>query len=85
MPKVPIQLNQGYDVVVYTDDHEPPHVHVKKDGCQVVIWLQPVRFGRNDGFKRGDLRKIKKLVIENKERCLEVWNEYHGVPSSEEN
>lgn len=30
---------QGYRVVIYTNDHRPPHVHVIGPGAEAIFWL----------------------------------------------
>ena len=85
MVTVLYRQKHGYDVRVYPNDHEPAHVHVTKGKKHVEVFLEPVELGQNDGFKNRDLRKIRRLVKEKKNRLLETWIQYHGIPGSEEN
>jgi hypothetical protein len=55
---------------------EPPHVHVDRDDADAKFWLEPVELSANDGFRAHELGKIEALVIENRERFLEAWNEF---------
>ena len=43
------------------------------------IWLQPVSVAYNLGFSRHELRKIERLIADNRELCLRKWNEYFGT------
>lgn len=83
MVKVLYRQRDGYNVAVYPNDHEPAHVHVTKERMQVVVFLEPIEFGPNDGLGRADLKRIRKLISENKTELIEKWIEYHGVPGSE--
>ncbi|HEX7782762.1 MAG TPA: DUF4160 domain-containing protein [Sphingobium sp.] len=68
-------------VVIYTDDHAPPHVHVFGDG-ETKIALK----GRNGGVEvirvvGADLRESRralKIVREKSAYLLERWSSIHG-------
>jgi len=81
--KLLYRQKHGYNVAVYPNDHEPAHVHVTKDKRHVIVFLAPIEFGQNDGFKNADLRRIRKLVKKHKKRLFEAWIEYHGISDSE--
>ena len=40
---------RGFNIVIYTDDHNPAHVHAFGKGAEVIFWLNcpnaPWRFG----------------------------------------
>jgi hypothetical protein len=58
------------------DREEPPHVHVERDDCQAKYWLAPLRFQKNQGFKRAELNKIEDLIEENQEELMRSWDDY---------
>lgn len=58
------------------EGHEPPHIHVRRDRATAKFWLNPVRVAKSRGFSDHELRSLQRLVEENRERILEVWNEY---------
>ena len=61
----------------YTGDgDEPPHAHVERDDCEAKFWLEPVRLERSHGFRRKEINRVRKLVEENREQLLEIWNEF---------
>jgi hypothetical protein len=61
------------------DGKEPPHVHVERDDCEAKFWLDPVRFERSWGFRRKEIGRIRKMVVEHREHLLESWHEFfHG-------
>ena len=69
-------------MVVYTDDHEPPHVHVLKGETEVKIDLgsetkpPTIVFSRG---KRSDAKKALALVIDRQTNLLEAWRTIHGT------
>lgn len=74
MPTVEIE---GFKIRFYSSDiGEPPHVHVLKDRSVAKVWLDPVRLDHNRGYNEKDLLRLLRLVAENRQRLLEVWNGY---------
>lgn len=68
-----------FEVVIRTDDHEPPHVHVFRAGGQVKIWLEPVTLDRVSGrLGRRQLSLARGLVWRHREMLLAKWREIHG-------
>lgn len=68
----------GFRFAIYTDDHEPAHVHVLKDG-EVIINLMGAA-GRPEirqvsGVTRADQRKLLRIVAEQQEYLLAKWQE----------
>ena len=61
----------------YSNEYEEPaHVHVQRDRMLAKFWLEPVSLASATGFTTKELRKIRLLVVENKDLLLEAWNEY---------
>lgn len=54
---------------------EPPHVHVQRERRLAKFWLDPVGLARSARFAAHELNRIRKLVIENRQRFLEAWND----------
>ena len=77
---MPTVLRSGpYRFFFYSGDRsEPPHVHVERDGRIAKFWLQPVRLQESGHFRRGELRKIERLVEENLEDLVRSWDEFFG-------
>ena len=75
---MPTVLRAGpYRFFFYAGDREePPHVHVERERCEAKFWLDPVRFQRSHGFGRAELRRIERLVHENRDHLLRSWDEY---------
>jgi len=63
--------------VIYTDDHEPAHVHVYGDGeARIdIVNLRPIS---NRGLRQRDLSIALALVKANRDELLLKWSELHG-------
>jgi hypothetical protein len=69
-----------YRVYFYSHEpNEPPHVHVDRDDESAKFWLDPVALARNLGFGPVELRRVHRLVAENRNFLLEKW--YERFPS----
>ena len=75
---MPTILRQdGFDVMIHTDDHGPPHVHCYGDDAVVVVELQTLRIRRRRGSDR-DVRTARNVVERNRDRLLKAWRQFHG-------
>jgi len=80
---VPGVLRQdGFNFMIYTDDHEPMHTHVKKAGKEVVINLGDEKtkpyIRENKGMSLKDRRKALQIAGERQGDLIEKWREIHG-------
>lgn len=79
MPNVLSQ--NGFDVMIYPNDHRPAHVHVYKSGL-VVISLNNRRTAPSirevRGMSRQDVRDALILVAENKKMLAKRWRSIHA-------
>ena len=76
---MPTVLRQeGYDIVIRSNDHEPAHVHVFEGDGEAKIDLDPVEVKQVWNMKRQVARKAKRIVTENQEYLLQQWEEIHG-------
>lgn len=61
------------------ENDEPPHIHVKRDRNEAKFWLDnEVNLARNSGFAMHEVRRVRRLVVEHRERILEAWHEHFG-------
>ncbi len=68
-----------YRFFFYAGDRgEPIHIHVERDDNVVKYWLDPVRLQTSGGFGSAELRRIQRIVEENRENLIEAWHEYFG-------
>jgi hypothetical protein len=78
---MPTVLEIGpYSFIFFSSDRpEPPHIHVKRDRQIVKYWLEPISLAKNRGFKGHELRRIARLVEENRLILLEAWHEHFNA------
>ncbi len=72
----------GFDVMIHTHDHLPPHVHVFKSGAELIVNLGTATVGpsirANIGMKGNDAQKAVALVEDQQDFLLARWREIHG-------
>lgn len=79
---VTVHRQDGFRLVIYLEDHEPPHVHVYAGGAEAKIGLlaqdgRPYVI-RAFPMRAGDLRKAVQLVSEQQAMLIAKWREIHG-------
>jgi hypothetical protein len=78
---VTIHRQFGLSFAIYTDDHEPAHVHVVGGG-EMKVTISGAdgmpELVYNIGFKAGDRRRAMDVVRERQSEFLARWNEIHG-------
>ncbi len=78
---VTIYRAHGLRVVIFTDDHEPAHVHVFGDGHAKINLVGPEgspALISAEGMKANDLRRAMHLVRDRQEAFVIRWREIHG-------
>ena len=72
----------GLRVVVYPNDHRPPHVHVMGKGHEAIFNLNcssgPVELRENYGFSWRELGRIQRELNGSLGRLCEAWERIHG-------
>lgn len=72
----------GFQVIIWTDDHLPSHDHVFKAGGEVIFNLGDaqtnVSIRENYNMRRSDLRQALLLIMQNQIFLIERWREIHG-------
>ena len=67
----------GFIFKFYSDDHDPVHIHVEKDGHEAKYNLEPaVTQVFNHGFKKHEISLIEGVIEENVEVIKERWFEH---------
>ena len=67
----------GFCFMFYSNDHEPIHIHVTKDGHEAKFNVQPtVELVFNRGFKKHELTIITGIIEENTAILVERWKEF---------
>ena len=68
---------KGYRFFFFSlEGNEPPHIHVELGEKVAKYWLDPVNLASSYGFRSHDLTKVRAIVIENRVKFLEKWNEH---------
>lgn len=78
---------QGFDIRIYSNDHEPAHVHVVKGEGEVKIHLGSTEPGREEApslvrvwaMGRKDAAQALELVSARQELLLSEWSRIHGA------
>lgn len=65
--------HNGFDVMIYTRDHEPKHVHVFRAGTEVEIYLHDFSIKAIHAMKRKDVNMAVELVKQHREYLLSEW------------
>ncbi len=68
----------GLEVMIYTQDHIPAHVHIWRAGAEIVINIASLEIISAEGMSRRNAAKAVEIVEENQEYLLERWHEIHG-------
>ena len=64
--------------IIDSNDHNPPHVHVKAPGAKAKINILDSRIVSSKGFSKQSLKELQKSVKDQKEMLLEKWEEFYG-------
>lgn len=72
----------GFEFMIYTNDHEPEHVHAHKAGKEVIIDIvsenTPVSIREIIRMSKKDTRKAVTIAQKHQIYLLEKWREIHG-------
>ena len=66
----------GLRFFFYSNDHEPIHVHVSKEGAEAKFRVDPLGLVENHGLKPQDIKIAEAAILENKDIIIERWEEY---------
>ena len=62
----------------YSDEGvEPVHIHVDTGHGECKFWLDPVLLARSTNVPPVEVRKIERLVFENRTFLMEKYHEFH--------
>jgi Domain of unknown function (DUF4160) len=71
-----IHIEAGFRFSLYPNDHNPPHLHVKKGDDAAKIEIETGNLLKNDGMKAQELKKAKEIIAENKALFLLKFKEH---------
>jgi hypothetical protein len=66
----------GFRFHFFSNDHEPPHVHVEKGDSEAKFNLNPIELVTNIRMKSKDLRRAEEIVTQHQAEFLERWRAY---------
>jgi hypothetical protein len=78
---VVIHRAHGYRFVIYTQDHDPAHVHVIGDGQAKIDLLGAdglPELVSSIGIKQSDMRRLLTEATERRHAFLLAWERLHG-------
>jgi hypothetical protein len=78
---VTVHRAYGFRFVMFTNDHDPPHVHVFGQGGEAKLVLERssgVRIEWAAGISRTDLQKIKLEAERQQALLIQTWAKIHG-------
>ena len=58
------------------ENNEPVHIHVVSGDKSAKFWIQPVNMARSEGFRSNEITRLRAIVIENRLKFEEAWNEH---------
>ncbi len=68
----------GYRFFFFSDEHLPKHIHIEKGDSYVRIELLCLRVTHNYKISPKEVRKLLKLVEQNRKMMIGAWDEYFG-------
>ena len=73
---------KGWRVVIYSNDHRPPHVHVispeKHARFELLCDLGGLRLLSNVGFRLAQIRQIDAYLLRHLSHLCDEWKRIHG-------
>jgi hypothetical protein len=68
---------RGFRVMIFLNDHPPPHVHVLKAGKRARVYLSPVEL-LDSNMKASDEKRAIETVQANHDTLMAEWYRIHG-------
>lgn len=68
---------RNYQVMIFTNDHPPAHVHVRRAGNEARISLDPIEVMDNYGFRNREIKQILRIIEDNQTLLLTEWDNIH--------
>ncbi len=54
------------------------HIHVQTPEGEAKFWMEPtIELAENIKLKSKELNKLKKIVVEHREKIIHDWNQVH--------
>jgi hypothetical protein len=73
---------KGWRIVIYTNDHRPPHAHVLNGNdharFELLCDLKRVKVLSNSGLKQSQLNQLAAYLTEHVTELCKVWGNIYG-------
>jgi hypothetical protein len=69
---------RGYQFIIFTNDHLPPHIHVRRAEGGAKVNLVQIEVVEHYNLNRRQLNEIIELVNQHRDFLLKKWNEIQG-------
>ena len=66
----------GYRFFFFSDEHNPEHIHIEKADSYARVELDNLKVTDSFNLNSKELKKLLKLVKENKDKLQGAWNEH---------
>lgn len=79
---VVVHRAHGFRFVIFVDDHEPAHVHIKGSGDAKIELVGPVGLPHliySRGITKADMRRLLIEVTRQRDAFLRQWEHIHGT------
>ena len=74
-----IFIFEGLKFNIYFNDHQPPHVHVTKNGVEAVFRLSPTICILKSSLSPKDEKKARSVIEEKYEDIMHAWEVNQNV------
>ncbi|HYH80013.1 MAG TPA: DUF4160 domain-containing protein [Longimicrobium sp.] len=73
-----VHREDGFRIVIWTNDHSPPHVHCFCTAGEVVVELGSLEVRERRGVGVREINRAVVVVLANEEMLLKEWRKIHG-------
>jgi hypothetical protein len=75
-----ILVTGPYRFFFFSKEELRPHIHVVSSTGEAKFWLYPkVSLAKSYDFNQIEVRRIQKIIEENREEFIKAWEEYFSV------
>jgi hypothetical protein len=74
-----VHREDGFRVVIWPNDHRPPHVHAFTAAGEAVVELDAIRVREYAGMKLGEVVRAVRIVEAHRKKLILAWEEIHGT------
>jgi len=68
----------GFEIRIYSQDHNPAHVHCFRAGAELIVVLADLTIRENNGMSRRHAVQALEIIAEHQRFLLSEWSRIHG-------